>query len=405
MLKHRRLLAFDAVIRHKSALKAADFAHMTQPAVSGAIRALENEVSAQLFERSAHGMIPTRSGHAFAARVSQALDYLKSAETILAARRPDRQRVPLHRLISESQMRALNAVMEGGGFSQGARLLGLSQPSIHRAARELETLTGVTLWRNGADATPEAHMLARHFGLYQAELRLALDELKEIQGIIEGGLSIGALPLARADWLPEAVARTLSDYPDARIRIIDGPYDEQLSALRHGRIDFILGALRDPVPAADIEQELLFDDPLTIVVRNAHPFAKNFDSDRDKLTPEQLGALSWILPREATPARDNFNRFMRTKGLQPPMRVIECSSLVAIRALLLRTDHAALLSARQVRHELDTGLLKIMGPPLTGSLRAIGLTTRKGFRPTTLQTAVLSHIRQGALQMARPLAT
>src|SRR5690606_16152732 len=139
-----------------------------------------------------------------------------------------------------------------------------------------------------------------------------------------------------------------SDYPDARIRLIDGPYNEQLAALRHGRIDFILGALRDPLPAADVEQELLFDDPLTIVVRSGHPFAENFDSAQDKLTPEQLGALSWILPREATPARDNFNRFMINKGLQPPSRVIECSSLVAIRALLLRTDHAALLSARQV---------------------------------------------------------
>jgi len=50
--------------------------------------------------------------------------------------------------------------------------------------------------------------------------------------------------------------------------------------------------LRDPLPVPDIQREEVFSDPVVIVVRAHHPFAANFDSDQDKLTPEQLGSLA-----------------------------------------------------------------------------------------------------------------
>jgi len=391
MLRHRRLLAFEAVCRFGSALKAAEHVHMTQPSITAAIAGLEDETGARLFERTSRGMSPTSEGRALHARVEAALSHLKDAELMIAARRPGLPRIPLHRLISEGQIRALSAVVENGGFSEGARRLGLAQPSVHRAVRDLETLCGIPLFRQKAEATPEARELSRHCTLYRAELALGLDEIHEIQGVVEGTVTVGALPLARAGWLPDAVAATLATYPLARIRIIDGPYEAQLYGLMHGEIDFILGALRPSIPK-QVEQFPLFDDALSIVVRADHPFAVDFDSAHDKLTPPQLDSLSWILPRPDTPGRQVFDRFMFNKGLTPPVRVIECASVVATRAILLRTDHAALLSARQVEHEIAQGLLKIMGPPLTGSSRTFGLTLRRGFRPTTLHKHLLSQL-------------
>ncbi|EGF91058.1 bacterial regulatory helix-turn-helix protein, lysR family protein [Asticcacaulis biprosthecium C19] len=390
MFRHRRLLAFEAVCRYGSALKAADHIHMAQPSVTAAITALEGDVAASLCDRTSKGMTPTPEGTVFLARVRAALLHLKDAESLIATRRSDRTRVPLHRLVTGAQMRALTAVIQAGSFSEAARRLDLSQPSIHRSVRELETLCGIALIRD--QPTPEARELARYFALYQAELQMGLDEIREIQGRVEGTVTVGALPLARSGWLPDAVAATLADYPYARIRIIDGPYEAQLHDLLHGQIDFILGALRDPVPSKLIEQRHLFDDPLTIVVRADHPLAPGFDSDHDKLTPAQLGSLAWILPRPGTPGRTVFEQFMANKGLTPPRRVVECASLVAARALLLRTDMAALLSARQVEYEIRQGLLKIMGPPLTGSTRSIGITTRTGFSPTRLHVAMLRQL-------------
>lgn len=390
MFRHRRLLAFEAVCRYGSALQAADHVHMAQPSVTAAVTALENEVGAILCQRTSKGMTPTAEGTAFVTRIRRALDHLKDAEGLIAVRRADRARIPLARLVTGTQMRALAACIGSGSYSAAARRLGLAQPSVHRSVRDLETLCGVPLITQ--QPTLEGRELARHFALYHSELAMGMDEIHEVQGRMAGTVTVGALPLARSGWLPQAVAATLADYPEARIRIMDGPYDVQLQGLLHGEIDCILGALRHPAPSKQIVQRHLFDDPLTIVVRADHPLAAGFNSDHDKLTPQQLDGLAWILPRPGTPGRTVFEQFMATKGLKPPQRVVDCASLVAARALLLCTDMAALLSARQVDYEIRQGLLKIMGPPLTGSLRPIGITTRSGFQPTRLHAALLRHL-------------
>ena len=390
----RRLWATLAVYETGSALKAANLMHMSQPAVTGAISACEADLGTTLFDRTSRGMSPTRAGDIWCPRIAAAADHLRDAERALQHWKT-RTRMPIQRLVTDSQLRALSAVIETGSFSQAARQLGISQPSVQRAARDLETICGVALWRrDGAriEPTVEARTLARYGDLCFAEITQAYEAVREIQGIMEGTLRIGALPLSRSQWLPQSLAATLAEFPDARVTILDGPYNEQLTALLHGRIDFVLGALR-PTPDADIEQEAVFNDPYVILVRAGHPLASGFNSATDKLTPVELGGLSWILPRGGTPGRTNFEQFMASKEQPSPRRVVECASLVATRELLMRTDHAAVLSAQQVETEVASGTLKIMGPPLTGSTRAIGIATRRRFVPTHMQTFFLQAVR------------
>ncbi|ESQ91018.1 LysR family transcriptional regulator [Asticcacaulis benevestitus] len=394
----RRLWAVLAVYETGSALKAASFSHMSQPAITSAVASCEADLGAALFERSSRGMTPTQAGAVWCPRIAAAADYLKEAEATLQHGK-SHSRMPLQKLVTETQLRALSAAIETGGFSQAARQLGVSPPSIHRAARELETLCGVPLWRREGsriEPTTEARTLARFGDLCFSEVTLAREAVRELQGIMEGTLRIGALPLARSQWLPKALAATLKAFPDIRVTILDGPYNEQVTALQHGRIDFLLGALRKISPDT-LTQESVFSDPMLILVRADHPLASGFDSQVDKLTPTQLGKLSWILPRTGTPGRSNFEVFMAAKGLPSPHRVIESSSLVATREILLRSDYAAILSAQQVETEISSGLLKAMGPPLTGSAREIGITTRSGFLPTRLHNLFLANLRESAV--------
>ncbi len=390
----RRLWAALAVYETGSALKAAALSHTSQSAITSAVAGCEADLGVALFERSSRGMTPTQAGAVWCPRIAAAADYLKEAEAALQHWKR-RSPMPIRKLVTETQLRALSSIIETGGFSQAARQLGVSQPSVHRAARELETLCGVPLWRREGstiEPTTEARTLARFGDLCFSEIALAHEAVREIQGIIEGTLRIGALPLARSQWLPKALAATLREFPDARVTILDGPYNEQVTALLHGRVDFILGALRKVSPE-NVSQECVFEDPVLILVRADHPLASGFDSVTDKLTPKQLGDLSWILPRIGTPGRANFEAFMAAKGLPSPRRVIDSSSLVATRELLLRTDHAAILSAQQVALEVEASVLKIMGPPLTGSERDIGISCRHGFKPTLLHTHFLEHLR------------
>lgn len=401
--RYATLRAIMAIRETGSALRAAEIVHRSQPAITMALSGFEKQLGRTLFTRTSRGMDVTPDGAVLCRRIGQGFEHLQSAEAYLAQRRGTRNPLPFHRLVTETQLTMLSALVDNGAFSAAARKLGYAEPSVHRALRELETLAGVKLWeRFGAriEPTPEARELARFGELCRNELNAGLDEMAERQGVVNGRVTIGSLPLARSEWLPEAVTRLVETYPQARVAIVDGPYDELVRGLRHGQIDFILGALRDPRPARDIVQTPLFDDPLAIVVRAGHPLADGFDSANDKLSPEQLDALAWILPRGDTPARASFESFMAFKGLASPSNVIECSSLVATRALLLKSDHAALLSARQIGIEVEAGLLKIMGPPLTGTSRSIGITTRAGYRPTLLQQSLLDRLMAYPLEAA-----
>jgi DNA-binding transcriptional LysR family regulator len=188
--------------------------------------------------------------------------------------------------------------------------------------------------------------------------------------------------------LPQAINALLRNRPDVAISVVDGPYDTLLSGLRHGEIDLLVGALRMPLPIADVSQELLFDDPLTVVARVDHPLA-----GKSGLTRDELLDYPWIVPREGTPTRQHFNCVISGEEGAARIGMIESSSLSLIRSLLADSDRLTMISAHQVRREVELGLLARLDFPLPGTERPIGVTTRSDWRPTATQEAFLDHLR------------
>jgi LysR family transcriptional regulator, regulator for genes of the gallate degradation pathway len=255
----RRLRAFAVTCETGNAAQAARRVHLSQPAVSAAIAVLERAAQSTLFDRGNRGMTPTAAGRRLLGRVLAGLDHLDIAAAQLRGRGALPSRWPW--LATAVQLRALCALAETRGLSSAARALGVAEPSVHRALRSFEALAGVSLWRRAGSAielAPEA-------------VRMGFEELRELRGQLDGELRVGALPMPRSHWLPRALAATLQGHPGARAQVMDGPYENQLAALRSGQIDVLLGALRFPAPGADVAQEPLFDDPLSIVVRADHP--------------------------------------------------------------------------------------------------------------------------------------
>ena len=72
-LKTRHLVLLVELGRHGSILRAADAAHMTQPAASKLLAELEYALGVQLFERLARGISPTWYGDIMIRRAGTAL--------------------------------------------------------------------------------------------------------------------------------------------------------------------------------------------------------------------------------------------------------------------------------------------------------------------------------------------
>jgi DNA-binding transcriptional LysR family regulator len=198
------------------------------------------------------------------------------------------------------------------------------------------------------------------------------------------------MPFARTKLLPDALNALSRERPRARVRVISAPYDGLLGRLRYGVIDFLVGALRDPPPIDDVVQEPLFEDSLSVVARRGHPLTV-----QQTVTHADLIVYPWVAPAEETPARAVFDRLFPPEDVaRMPGGLIETSSLVLLRALLAGGDRLALLSARQARIELDQGLLALAPFPVPIGTRRIGLTYRRGWRPTPTQALLIDLLRR-----------
>ncbi|MEJ2127641.1 MAG: LysR family transcriptional regulator [Woeseiaceae bacterium] len=389
----RHFLALAAIGETGRLSAAAERVYLSQSALTQALRKLEADAGAQLFERSGYGVTATDAGRRLVRRSRRAAELLVNAERELRALQPSGTPPPrLQHNVTTSQLRTLAAVVETGGYSTAARRLGVAQPTVHRAAKEFELAVGVDLFRRasrGVESTDAARFLARYAGLVLAEMRQGFEEVRELQGDTGSRVAIGCLPLARSEFLPMAVTRLLDRYPDARVSILDGPYVEQLHALRYGEIDWLIGALRDPPPTTDVVQESLFDQPLAVVVRPGHPLL-----DAPPPTVQVLAELEWVAPRALAPARRFFDAFLGRKDVNKPTKVIECSSLITTRSLLLQSDRAALLSPLQIREDVAAGELAVLIDAIPNSDRTIGITTRDDWEPTMVQAEFAGIVRR-----------
>lgn len=391
-LRHVRL--FEQAVATSSLSKAAEAVRVSQPAASQAISKLESHFGGPLFERRGSGVLVTRRGMIVAARASRALDYLRQANARLArqsriGRGLAQDLLETHATIAH--LRAIAGFARTGSFAAAARRLEQAEPSVQRAARELERIGGVPLFDgrlHSVRLTPTGMMVAGCASLVLKELESAAEEVRELDGRFDGRVVVGTLPLVRTKVIPDAVAAWTRRRPDASIEILDGSYDVLAHGLGIGDVDMLVGALRDPAPKG-LVQERLFDDGLCVVARADHPLMQ-----AGIVSGSDLSAYPWVLPRRGTPTRAIFDAIAAGLGIEARTAgIVETGSLVALRGILLETDRLTILSRRQIAYEEMSGLLKVVPVDLPPSRRPIGITTRAGWRPTALQSEFLEALR------------
>ena len=394
----RHLIAFREVAALKRVGLAAGRVHLSQPAITQAIAKLEKTFGARLFDRRPDGMYLTEVGQILGQRVERLIADLQTGAQLALRRAPRsgkaRRRREFYKLVTPVQLQALVAIARAGSYSQAARDIGAKQPALHRAARDLQNLAEIPLFepvRRGVDLTAAGEVFVHHVRLAVAEWRQAGYEIDAFLGQDSTRIAIGSLPLSRTSILPAAIDRLLATSGSGlQIRCVDAPYQTLLRELRFGEIDFIIGALRDPVPTDDVTQEHLFVDRLSVVARTGHPL-----TSASGLTLQDTLAYPWIAPPKQTPSGTYLFETLRIQDMaETPVRIVS-SSLVLVRGLMMRGDYITVMSRNQFEMEDDQGILTPLPISLENSDRAIGLTYRTGWQPTRTQARFLDMIREG----------
>jgi len=372
----RHLRALSAIAAHGSMNAAAQAVNLSQPALTQGLAKLERQLGVALFDRRPDGVAPTDAGTLMAERATAAFDHLTAATRGL--RRGGRGFVRPEQLMTASQLHAFLALADAGSFVGAATATGLSQPALHRAARDLEQICGIPLAERrgrGVVLTAAGRRLARGIRLAAREIGAGVAELAG--GQESGTIAIGAMPLSRALVLPAAIAAFVQGSPRAVVDVAEGSWRELVDPLRDGVIDLMIGALREETPQG-LDQRALFADRLVVIGRAGHPLAA-----QPHVTLDDLSRYGWIVGQADTPLRAQWDALFA--GRRPPDAPIECGSVMVIRGILRDSDLLTLLSPDQVALEIQSGILTAIGAPLEHGVRTIGITTRSGWRPTAAQ--------------------
>ena len=372
----RHLRAIAAVSETGTVSAAARAISLSQPAITQALAGIEAQLGIKLFERSISGMVATEAGRILTDRSVRALQLVASTR------------------VTSPQVRALVALDRHGSYAAAAAALDIREPSLHRAVSDLSVSLGQALVERrgrGVAMTARGAALARRFRLAQAELEAAMAELEQLRGREVGRVVIGAMPLSRAKLLPNTIGSFYRLHPEFDVAVIEGSHAELLAPLRDGEIDFMVGALRQSIPA-DLEQRSLFVDRPVVLGRPEHPLLSGASPPAASL----LAGYPWVVPALQTPLRSQWVRMFEQAGIEPPRVAIECGSVLVIRQLLMNDDFLTLLSPAQVAVELAAGwLAKICDVP-GESGRTIGVTARIEWRPTRLQEQFLALLEEQA---------
>ena len=265
--------------------------------------------------------------------------------------------------------------------------MGISQPSLHRAARELErelrrglyqrTARGLTTNARGAE-------LARRFQVAIREIQYGIEELKAAEGNVISRLAVGNIPHSDTQILSAAINDLLAVHPKARVQIVDGHYDVLLNDLRAARLDLLWGVLRTPAWAGDVTEERLFPNPYVVVAGKRHPLTK-----LARITLSDLCHYDWITPGPGTPRQQALERMF---GKRAPRIAIETTSMQIHRNILASTQRLSLMSLMEARLN-DAACFAILPFRSRHLARADGVARRTDWRPTRIHLQFLELLR------------
>jgi len=166
-------------------------------------------------------------------------------------------------------------VAELGAFNKAADKLSITQAALTRRIQKLESYLGMKLIDRttrqmaltavGQEFLPRAKVLVR-------DMTTAFTELKEVSVSAKGNVTLACVPTMATFILPELISRYAEKYPDNRIKLIDASANEVRAALLNHQAE--IGVSVQGQEHAELEEAVLFEDPLMFYCRKSHALSK-----------------------------------------------------------------------------------------------------------------------------------
>ena len=272
-----------------------------------------------------------------------------------------------------------------------AARLNVTQPAVSRSLRDLEEMLGAPLFDRvgrGLRLNAEGRMFQSHAAASLTELMRARDRVAASESRVR--LSIGTLPTAAGDLLPQAALAFRAEAPHVQLHVVTGPNWLLFNQLRDGALDLVVGRMPEGDAGTGVTFEQLYIEDVVLVCRPEHPIL-SVDTPQRAVADYPL-----ILPPGGAVIAPTVARYLASIGLPEMRGAIETVALPVGRRLVQLSDMLWFISRGVVADELDRGTLVPVGlasPLLSGP---VGISASRS-APLSVERSVLADCLRAAV--------
>lgn len=292
------------------------------------------------------------------------------------------------------QLKLLIAVGEQRNILRAATLLNVAQPAATKMIRDLETTLGMQLFERssrGVAPTLYGDVVIRHAKLILSQVRHASEELLSLREGTTGKIAVGTLLAAAPVLLPRSIVALKRERPGITVSVVEGTNDKLMPMLRVGDLDLVVGRLPEFREREGLVQQVLYEEPVSIVVRKDHPLTA--------LRVVRLADLQkqeWIMPPPETSLRRQIEQCFRQARMELPVRAVESISILANYAILRETDMVAAVPYQVAVSQPDLVRLPL---DLNIGYGPVGVTLRMGDERSPATNYFLAMLRRVATEI------
>ena len=279
-------------------------------------------------------------------------------------------------------------VAKQGNISAAAQNLFISQSAVSQSVKQLEEQLQVRLFSRstrGVSLTSEGKLLLEYVSHALGLLQSGEEKIAASRQLLTGELIIGASDTVTKTYLLSRLEAFHKDYPDIRIRILNGTTSMVLDYLHAGQVDI---AFASEAPDETVYSVRHCVDTHTIFV--AAPDYLEFDK---VYTMEEIAALPLILLERKASSRVYVERYFQDHGVQihPEIELGSHNLLISLARIGLGV---ACVTEEFSLSGLSRGVIAPLKTDFEIPPRAVTMCTLQGVTPTSAANRFMDFITE-----------
>ena len=279
-------------------------------------------------------------------------------------------------------------VAKQGNISAAAQNLFISQSAVSQSVKQLEEQLQVRLFSRstrGVSLTSEGKLLLEYVSHALGLLQSGEEKIAASRQLLTGELIIGASDTVTKTYLLSRLEAFHKDYPDIRIRILNGTTSMVLDYLHAGQVDI---AFASEAPDETVYSVRHCVDTHTIFV--AAPDYLEFDK---VYTMEEIAALPLILLERKASSRVYVESYFQEHGVQihPEIELGSHNLLISLARIGLGV---ACVTEEFSLSGLSRGVIVPLKTDFEIPPRAVTMCTLQGVTPTSAANRFMDFITE-----------